>query len=265
MNRILSRRQELQVAVAYQERVKLDLMEASGGDERKIADLMESIEPQAITLRRTAGELGILDGCPELQIGACQMNNPETFVPQLRAVLQTQEERRKKGLEEENRQQAMESKMMDQVSFLQLSCLKHLNYEKTLFVCPQVTEELRQTILKDREQREQFDLLEQEVTSMRERLHAQEEGLMSERVAWDKKLFSLRDQAADLEKQMQLQSERVRHASAQLRRFTEQATHVVKEKEETCRALSAAALDVLEVSQDFGLFLHTLDKDKVKL
>ena len=49
-----------------------------------------------------------------------------------------------------------------------------------------------------REQQEQTELLTREVTSYSERLHAQEEAMMAERVAWDRKLFSLRNRAAGL-------------------------------------------------------------------
>lgn len=112
MHRVLTQRQRLQQSLAYQERVKIDLMEASGGAERKIAGEIEHTEPLAIALRRRATELGLSDA---FQIGAAQMNNPDSFVPALRATLAAEEERRKRRREEERQVLANELRMRDQV------------------------------------------------------------------------------------------------------------------------------------------------------
>lgn len=126
---------------------------------------------------------------------------------------------------------------------------------------PQVADELRQASLKVREQQEQTELLTREVSFSSERRHAQEEAMMAERVAWDRKLFSLRNQAADSEKQHQQLAESVRLDSQELRAKREVGEQRVKEKEATCRALTATMQELIECSQDFGAFMRSIGPD----
>lgn len=124
-----------------------------------------------------------------------------------------------------------------------------------------MADELRQASLKEREQQEQSELLTNEVASFSERLHAREEAIMAERLGWDRKLFAMRNEAAELEKVCQQVAERVRQASQELRATQELGAQKVKEKEATCRALTDTMKQLLQCSQDFGEFIRSVGRD----